>query len=261
ALLALLSQLSEDPVTLLSATADRAAARPGDVVRVSLTVAVAEHFHLYATTSKITPVAVKIQTPDVQLDGKLEEPEPKIVDFFGEKYPAHEGEVTLVARCRIGRVPDGPLEIRGTLVGQACDDKVCKNVEVAFSVTVAIGEAAPKAALAAVSVEKNEITVRLRLEPEAARVVPGSASVALDAPHVAAGMRELPDGAAFTVAGAPERVKGRLKLKVTDGKRTADVEIAFEAVLPVEHLDSLDAGLARAKREGKPVFLEFTGES
>lgn len=129
-LLALL--LAAQEVEVLASHANKTPVQPGDVVRVEVRIRVAEHFHLYATTSSVSPVHFAVETPNVEIAGKIEEPEPKMADIFGTMYPTHEGEVTLAVPIRIGRVPDGPLEIKMRLQGQACDDKNCFDVDVPF---------------------------------------------------------------------------------------------------------------------------------
>ncbi len=127
--------LAAQEVEVLSAYADKTPVQPGDVVRVEVRIRVKEHFHLYATTSTVSPVHFAVETPNVAIAGKIEEPEPKMTDIFGTLYPTHEGEVTLGVPIRIGRVPDGPLEIALRIQGQACDDKNCFDVDVPFEVS------------------------------------------------------------------------------------------------------------------------------
>lgn len=298
-----------DPARLFKAGVDRADARPGDVVRLQLRIEVGEGLHLYSTTtdpSKTIPSSVELQTPGVEAAGKLEEPAPKRIRLFENEYDTHEGTVDFTLPVRIGRVPAGPLEIKGVFKGQACNDKNCFDVNLPFSVQLTVGSSAltPR--------KKNVEITGASLEPASGKpgdVVTLKVGVAIKEHWHLYGTKSEITPATFEFPGAPVEIAGaveepptgtwkqdgkdypihegtvefriplRLGRGATDGmtirgaltgqacddKNCVVVNAPFEVTLGAgpkpEHLDNLDLGLAEAKRSGKPVFLEFTGEN
>lgn len=256
----LLLALQDDPVTLVSAEVDRKAADRGDVVRITVKLRIEEKKHIFASTSDNAPTKFVFETPNVRQEGPIQEPKPKPFRFGDKEYPTHEEEVAMSVSVRLGRVPDGPLEIKGRVEGQACDDQICQEMKVPFAVRLRIGGGTatdmPTATLTSATVEGEELTVRFKVEPPGAK---RRASVVLDNRAVKE-TREVADGLVVQFERKDGPVKGRLRLEFDQGP---PIELPFEvgARNLGDHLDSLDKGLAEAKRTGKPIFLEFTGES
>jgi len=259
-LLALLVQgMGDAPVTIESSQIEKNSVRPGDVVRLTFKIDIQEPKHLFASTApkQQLPLDFVFEHREISREGGIEEPAPKPYKFGGETFPVHEGRITVSFRVRIGDIADGPFDLKGLMTGQACDEENCTKFDLPFSIKIYIGDGPRVTVLSSAS--GKELTLQIRIEPDGFRMVPGSASVSLQSGLESKGLREIEGGVIVTLAGEAPGAKGTLRLQVTNGKDTATVEAPFESASEHKPIDNLDAGLAEAKKAGKPVFLEFTG--
>jgi thiol:disulfide interchange protein DsbD len=141
----------DGPVVTWTASLSRPSARPGETIEVVLEATIADGWHIYGTqASKGTPTQVQFNAPPPTLGvGDLLEPTPEVepVPEAGEQ-PLHRGTVRFV--LPIQGTKAGSLELKGTVIAQACDDAntSCKDAPFDFALALEVaGEPVADAAV------------------------------------------------------------------------------------------------------------------
>jgi cytochrome c biogenesis protein CcdA len=133
---------------IVSATAEPATAKPGDVVQLVFKLKIDPDWHIYSPNGTYAPTEWSVESP-FERAGKVVEPAPKHhresigkgddgKDRFLD-YDYHEGEVTFRVPVKInaGATP-GPLKVKGKITGQECDPRICVGIDLNFAVDLTV---------------------------------------------------------------------------------------------------------------------------
>lgn len=157
----------------LQATVSPAVARPGERVTLKLRLEIGAAYYWYAPSSPAgLSAAILAELPEGLIaSGELRFPEPEVKyeESFEDDVHVHHGMVSYEQDYEVGaKASAGPLQLKGTLEGQACDDSTCTNESVPFSVSLTVlgaaDSAAPTAGAAAPVIDTPDLSID-RTEP------------------------------------------------------------------------------------------------
>jgi thiol:disulfide interchange protein DsbD len=143
--IAALAQEDESPKAWLdSATAAPAVAKPGDVVKITISIGVAPQWHIYPTKKQDFAKETSFRFEGgAAVAGRIEEPatkrhSEKLNETENLEYDYIEGDATFVIPVRVpaGAKP-GEFAIQGTVEGQVCKG-VCHDMTLPFEVRIRV---------------------------------------------------------------------------------------------------------------------------
>lgn len=156
---------------------DRAPA--GRTFEAALLLDIDAPWHVQAaepTFDYLIPTQLVLDAPEGITVGKIRYPEPKTIDFAGDRIAVYGGRVPMIFTLSVEPdVPPGPLVLRGELTIQLCDDAVClapatMPVEIPFEVVAAGTEVSATHADAFEAWTATEVAVSESSEGEFARL-------------------------------------------------------------------------------------------
>jgi suppressor for copper-sensitivity B len=126
--------------------ADRTAYEPGETARVAAKVVVEEEWHVNSNTPTfdyLIPTKLDLELPAGWPEETLRYPKHKMQTFAFADQPlaVYDGEFVILAEVKVpAGAPKGPVEVRGALRYQACNDSQClPPVTTDATVTLTVG--------------------------------------------------------------------------------------------------------------------------
>jgi len=174
-----------DPVAvehtrIVSATAEPATAKPGDVVHLVFKLRIDPDWHIYSANGTYAPTEWSVEAP-FERAGKVEEPTPKRHrESLGKgddakerflEYDYHEGEVTFRVPVKLAAAAKpGPLKVKGKITGQECDPRICIGLDLEFAVDLTVAGEAKSGDTTPPPAESHTRVVSVTAEPAKVKV-------------------------------------------------------------------------------------------
>jgi thiol:disulfide interchange protein/DsbC/DsbD-like thiol-disulfide interchange protein len=178
------AQDSSMKVSLVSATLEPATIVPPQRATLTVTLDIEPPFHIYSLelSDAGLPTRFEISTLGVEIEGKIVEPEPHVIEDGASRQKVHEGKVAFRLPLAIAATPGASLAVKGTVSFMACNDSGClAPAELAFSAKAAIAAPSPAASAPAhgetasdpvrIEGKAGGLTGELRVTPSA--IAPG----------------------------------------------------------------------------------------